>query len=249
MVFSKTDKINMTIRTKITWLTLFSIAMAFMETAVVIYLRKIYYPNGFQFPLVPIEPGIALTEFLREAATIIMLVGIGILSGKTRAQKFAFFIYGFAIWDIFYYVFLKMFLNWPESLFTWDILFLIPVPWVGPVLAPCLISLSMIAFTLAIVLSEEKGINSTIKSKEWILLIIGSSTIIFSFVLDYFKYVIEENTTSGIWTLSSQEHLFNELKNYTPTNYNWFIFWIGEALIIYAIIQYAKRINNSKNKI
>src|SRR5271167_2605871 len=105
----------MNLTKKTGWLTLFSIAMGFMETAVVIYLRKVYYPRGFQFPLVPIEPSIALTEFLREAATIIMLLGIGILTGKTRAQKFAFFIYCFAVWDIFYYVFLKIFLNWPES--------------------------------------------------------------------------------------------------------------------------------------
>jgi len=239
----------MTIRAKITWLTLFSIAMGFMETAVVIYLRKVYYPQGFQFPLVPVEPTIAIIEFLREAATIIMLVGIGVLSGKTRAQKFAFFIYCFAIWDIFYYVFLKMFLNWPESLFTWDILFLIPVPWVGPVLAPCLVSLSMIAFTLIIILAEEKRKTGIIKLKEWALLSLGSITIIFSFVIDYFKHVIEENTTPGIWTLSSQENLFNEIKNYIPAHYNWFIFWTGEALIIYTIVLYARRINNSKDKI
>lgn len=239
----------MTIRKKISWLTLFSIAMGFMETAVVIYLRKIYYPQGFQFPLAPIEPNIALTEFLREVATIIMLLGIGILSGKTRTQRFAFFIYCFAIWDIFYYVFLKIFLNWPESLFTWDILFLIPVPWVGPVLAPCLVSLSMIVFILVVVLAEEKGVNSPIKLKEWVLLILGSITIIFSFVLDYFKHIIKENTTSGIWTLSSHENLFNEIKNYIPTHYNWAIFWIGEVIIIYTIVVYTRRTKYLKNSI
>lgn len=89
----------------IVWLTLFSIAMGFMETAVVVYLRKIYYPGGFHFPLVPISSDIALIEFIREAATLIMLFGIGALTGKTVSQKFAFFIYCFAIWDIFYYVF------------------------------------------------------------------------------------------------------------------------------------------------
>ena len=239
----------MSVKNKIAWLTLFSIAMGFMETAVVIYLRKIYYPNVFQFPLVPIEPRIALTEFLREAATIIMLLVIGILTGKTRAQKFAFFIYCFAIWDIFYYVFLKLFLNWPESLFTWDILFLIPVPWVGPVLAPCIVSISMIVFMLFIVLSEERGINATIHFTEWILISAGSVIIISSFILDYFKHIINENTTSGMWTLSSQNNLFNEIKTYVPSHYNWFIFWIGEALIIYTIFQYARRINNLKNKI
>lgn len=239
----------MTIKTKITWLTLFSIAMGFMETAVVIYLRKMYYPQGFQFPLVPIEPDIALTEFLREAATIIMLLGVGVLSGKTKAQKFAFFIYCFAIWDIFYYIFLKAFLNWPESVFTWDILFLIPVPWVGPVLAPCLVSTSMIALMLVIVLHEEKGVNTAIKWQEWILLIIGSVTVIISFMLDYFNYVAKEKSVLNIWTLSSKEHLFNEIKNYTPANYNWWVFCLGQALIIYVIIIYFKRIRNLTNNL
>ena len=100
---------------KITWLTLFSIAMGFMETAVVIYLRKIYYPSGFQFPLIPVDTNVALVEFLREAATLIMLLAIGILTGKTASQKFAYFIFCFAIWDIAYYVFLKILLNWPAT--------------------------------------------------------------------------------------------------------------------------------------
>ncbi|MBK6833902.1 MAG: hypothetical protein IPG89_06345 [Bacteroidetes bacterium] len=66
-----------------------------------------------------------------------MLVGAGIIAGKTRLTRFAYFIIAFAIWDIFYYVFLYVLLQWPESLFTWDILFLVPVPWTGPVIAPC----------------------------------------------------------------------------------------------------------------
>ena len=89
----------------ILWLTIFGIAMGFLETAVVIYLRRIYYPDGFKFPLVEIENGILSVEILREVATIIMLFAIGFLAGKTKLQRFAFFIYSFAIWDIFYYVF------------------------------------------------------------------------------------------------------------------------------------------------
>src|SRR5215204_495359 len=132
---------------KLIWVTIFSIAMGFMETAIVVYLRKIYYPGGFQFPLVPMEADLVLVEILREAATIIMLVGIGILIGKNTSQKFAYFIYCFAIWDLCYYIFLKLLLDWPESLLTPDILFLIPVPWVGPVIGPCIISMTMIVLT------------------------------------------------------------------------------------------------------
>ena len=111
---------------KIIWIVLLSIAMAYLESAVVIYLREIYYPEGFAFPLTPIKTTIAITEFWREVATLVMLLGIGILTGKASAQRLAFFLLSFAIWDIFYYVFLYLTLGWPSSLLTWDLLFLIP---------------------------------------------------------------------------------------------------------------------------
>src|ERR1017187_146362 len=97
---------------KISGLTLFSIVMGFMEAAVVVYLRKIYYPTGFRFPLIPVSQDIALVEFLRESATIIMLLVIRFLAVKTTSKKFAFFIYCFAVWDLFYYLFLKLLLDW-----------------------------------------------------------------------------------------------------------------------------------------
>ena len=230
---------------KIIWLTLFSIAMGFMETAIVIYLRKIYYPNGFLFPLIPIDPDIGFVEFLREAATIIMLLGIGILTGKTVSQKFAFFIYCFAVWDLFYYVFLKLLINWPESFFTWDILFLIPVPWVGPVIAPCIIAVTMIIFTLFMVRFQEMGLNTKFKLKDWILLSSGSFIVILSFMWDYLRYISQGNSAKGIWTLSSKESMFNEIANYVPTDYNWWLFLLGEVIIIYGIGVFIRRIKKA----
>ena len=132
------------------WITFLAVSMAFVESAVVIYLRELYYPAGFDFPMVSMPGRIALTEILREIATLIMLLAMGFLAGKNARQRFAWFIYSFAVWDLFYYVFLKLVLNWPSSWFTWDILFLVPVVWTGPVLAPVLVSLTMIilAFTI-----------------------------------------------------------------------------------------------------
>src|SRR5258706_13054156 len=109
------------------WLALFSIAMGFLEAAVVVYLRKIYYPEGFRFPLAMMDPQLATIELLREASTVIMLAGVGILAGRSPQQRLALFFAAFSIWDLLYYVFLKLLLRWPESFFTWDILFLIPV--------------------------------------------------------------------------------------------------------------------------
>ena len=86
--------------------TIFAIAMGLLESAVVIYLRDILYPGGFEFPLNPIRPDLLWTEVFRELATLVMLLGVGILAGRTLAERFAWFLYAFAVWDIFYYVFL-----------------------------------------------------------------------------------------------------------------------------------------------
>lgn len=229
----------------IIWLTVFSIAMGFLETSVVVYLRKLYYPEGFNFPLVPVTRDIATTEFFREIATIIMLIGAGVMAGKNAIQRFVFFLFSFAIWDIFYYVFLKVLLNWPESLFTWDILFLVPVPWVGPVIAPCIISLSMIVLTLVVVYFQEKGKYVHITFMEWLLFIFGSITAIVSFMWDYLVYVTSYGADRGVWTLSSNKNMFDEVKNYVPQHFNWGLFWLGQGIICLAIFMIYKRVKKS----
>ena len=223
------------------WLTIFSIAMGYMESAVVIYLRKIYYPGGFQFPLAPIESGIALVEILREVATIIMLLGIGILSAKTTALRFAHFIYCFAIWDLFYYIFLWLFLGWPESFFTWDILFLIPVPWVGPVITPCIISLTMMLLALSIMHFHHSEFDIRLKVKEWVLLGIGSFIILVSFIWDYLKHIQECKSSEIADSFFVEQNMLNEMKDYIPVEFNWALFLAGQVLLLYGIITFINR--------
>ncbi|HDH53378.1 MAG TPA: hypothetical protein ENH24_02710, partial [Nitrospirae bacterium] len=141
---------------KITWVTVFGIAMAFVESAVVVYLRAIFYPEGFAFPLNRLADYRILVEVLREIATIFMLLSVACLAGKKFWERFAYFMLSFGIWDIFYYVWLKLLLNWPSSIFDWDILFLIPLPWIGPVIAPVSIALMMIVFSILIAHSFHK---------------------------------------------------------------------------------------------
>jgi len=220
----------------LTWLTVFAIAMGYLETSVVVYLRKLYYPGGFDFPLVPVTPDVAIAEFWREAATIVMLIGAGVLSGRNGLQRFVFFLYCFAVWDIFYYVFLKVLLDWPASLFTWDILFLIPVPWVGPVLAPCLISASMILLTGLVVYFQERGIALRFRFIHWLLLILGSIVAIISFMWDYIMYISAYGADKAVWTLSSRNDMFDEVKHYVPSHFNWGLFSLGQSIILLAIL-------------
>jgi len=72
------------------------------------------------------------------------------LFGRTLQQRFAYFLTIFAVWDIFYYVWLKVLLDWPGSIMDWDVLFLIPVVWASPILAPILISLTLLVFAVII---------------------------------------------------------------------------------------------------
>ena len=132
------------------WLVFFAIGMGFVEAAVVVYLRHIFCPEGFVFPLRLVADmsdaasGILLTEVCREVATLVMLISVAVLTGRSRPQRWGCFMIAFGIWDIFYYVFLKIAIDWPATIFDWDVLFLIPWPWIGPVLAPVIISVVMI---------------------------------------------------------------------------------------------------------
>ncbi|MBI4930732.1 MAG: hypothetical protein HY841_08220 [Bacteroidetes bacterium] len=204
--------------------------MGYLETSVVVYLRAIYYPNGFNFPMANMSSAIAITELGREAATIIMLAGIGIVAGKNSTQRFAWFLYCFAIWDIFYYVFLKLLLNWPESLFTWDILFLIPLPWVSPVICPCIVSLSMIFLAISLIYFNNKSSSIRINSKEWVLFICGSFVVIVSFIIDCFTFM-----------KSYEGPMLKAVSLYVPVRFDWWIFWLGEIFILTAIAQFYVR--------
>ncbi len=140
--------------------------------------------------------------------------------------------------------FLKALLSWPESLFTWDILFLIPVPWVGPVLAPCIVSLTMIVLTLYIIHFSERGRKTQINGKEWLHFISGSVVIIVSFIWDYIVYVTGTENLKQMWTLSSSQNLFSEIASYVPTHYNWSLFWFGEMFIVFGIILFVRRVKH-----
>jgi hypothetical protein len=139
------------------WLFAWGAAFGYLEAAVVVYLRAIYYPEGFAFPLTLMEGRILWTEIGREAATLLVLAATAVLSFPRLQNRMAAFVLLFGVWDIFYYVFLKLLLGWPQSLLTPDILFLIPAPWVGPVYAPLLVSAAFIAAGTAVLVRNAKG--------------------------------------------------------------------------------------------
>jgi hypothetical protein len=130
----------------------FAVAMAYVESAVVVYLQRALEITPDQlFPLrrPDVVGSLAAIEVGRELATLVMLTAVGCLAGRRWQDRLAWTAVAFGIWDIFYYVWLWVFIGWPHALDSWDILFLIPVPWAGPVWAPMAVSAALVAFGLA----------------------------------------------------------------------------------------------------
>jgi hypothetical protein len=146
------------------WVVIFAVAFAWVEGSVVVYLREIYFDGSFCFPVVTewedgklVVDRLMRLEFIREIATLFMLAAMGCAAGKNAFQKFCLFMIAFGIWDIFFYIWLWVMVGWPESLMTWDLLFLIPLPWVGPVITPVLVAAAMAVAGSLIIYYDEKG--------------------------------------------------------------------------------------------
>ena len=191
-------------------LLLFGTAFGYLEAAVVSYLRILHeparlriYPNRAAselFPLLSLKQVEAAgeeqrktlyVEIGREAATMVMLAAIALAVARNARQWTAAFAIAFGVWDIVFYAGLKLLLGWPASLFTWDILFLIPAVWVGPVAAPVLVSVAMITAGIWCLSREAAGRPLRIRAWNVLGVVLGALVIILSFTLDY------RNITSG----------------------------------------------------
>lgn len=171
------------------WLWLLGLAVGWFEAAVVVYLRELYYPEGFRFPVLLIPPKLALVEVVREAASLLLLAAGARLAGRRFLERFAAFMLLFGIWDLVYYLVLKLLLGWPAAVSDWDILFLIPVPWVGPVWAPCLVSVALAGAGSYLYWTAERP--RAIAASDWALAILGGLLVIGSFVAEW-RVVSEE---------------------------------------------------------
>ncbi len=183
------------------WLLIWGIVFGYIEAAVVVYLREIYYPEGFAFPLVMIEDHIVFTEVFREAATLLLIWATASLVYNRLQSRFAAFFLLFGLWDIFYYIFLKLLLHWPESINTWDILFLIPAPWVGPVWAPILVSLGFIYAGTTLLFHNKKNHFFHFNRRFILLELISALLIIISFIIPGSSVLEQNDSINFPWML------------------------------------------------
>ena len=165
---------------------LFAIGMANVESAAVLYLRTL---SGGVDPVGPRStpfdplPSFLWVEIGREAATMVMLLAVGWLAGRGFAGRFGGFVAAFGMWDIFYYVFLWLFAGWPASPLAPDILFLIPLPWWGPVISPMLIATLMVVGGCALIAREEGDGVPRPTPTTWALLVAGTLVCLLAFML------------------------------------------------------------------
>ncbi len=164
----------------------YALAMAFVEAAVVVYLRALGHAGPSLASTLPILPRpILLIEVAREAATIVMLITLALLAGRSGWERWLLFWFTFAVWDIAYYGWLWVLVRWPPSLFTWDVLFLIPVPWMGPVLAPLIASSGLVIASLWLLGRIERGVKPGLSRWTAVGVVLGLLVSLSAFVVDY----------------------------------------------------------------
>ena len=197
------------------WMALFAVSMAYFESAVVVYLRRLYNINDLMISKPPLDPQIGAIEVGREAASLVMLLAVGWVAGKKFQSRLGFTLFAFGIWDIFYYIWLKVFIGWPGSVLDPDILFYIPLPWWGPVLAPALISILMIVAGIYTFSNGEKGMHMHANPFDWVILATGIIFMLYAFMADALKALPADTLT---------------LHTLRPTQFNWLVFLIGLGL-------------------
>lgn len=194
---------------------LFAIAMGLLEAICVVYIRKIIFPPDGIITNTPISDFNFTLEAIRESMTIIMLTTTSILAAFNWRTRLAMFFLAFGLWDIFYYVGLKIFLAWPASIMDWDTLFLIPVAWYSPVLIPVLISIYFIIGSIFIILHEGNGTKLKFSFSAVLLQFLGFTVWFYSFIKD--SAMISEN-------------------GYTNIEYSWALFFLGLMFGISSLI-------------
>ena len=203
---------------------IYAAAMAWVESAVVFYLRSMidrlepHQPNPFP----SFNGSFGWVELVREFATLVMLAAIGALAGRTWRARAGYAALAFGVWDIAYYVFLKMMCGWPHSLLDWDVLFLLPLPWWGPVLAPVLIAMLMIFWGTSATQFERGATVALSNGRAWILCFAGATLALYVFMAD---------------TLAAAPRGLEAICNVLPEKFNWPLFGLALALMAAPVLQ------------
>jgi hypothetical protein len=96
---------NRPARARTRWLlvVVFAIGMAWVEAASVYYLRvMVDRLDPYQANPLPIGGELEQVELVREVATLVMLLTIGTLAGRTARTRLGYTAIAFGVWDVSY---------------------------------------------------------------------------------------------------------------------------------------------------
>ena len=199
--------------------TVFAIAMAWLEAATVFYIRTLVDRlDPYQAHPLPIDGALGNVELWREAATLVMIAALGALAGRTWRRRAGYAALAFGAWDLFYYVFLRLICGWPKSLFDWDILFLLPLPWWGPVLAPVSIAMVMVVWGTLATQSDRELRRAR---WPWAFGWTGIALALAVFMIDAWRALP-----------GGREAVLEVL----PTRFNWPVFWVAVSLMALPVL-------------
>lgn len=210
---------------------LFATAMAWMESATVLYLRTLVGRiDPYRADPLPVSAGLGQTELIREAATLLMLLSVGLLAGRTWRSRLAYALVAFGVWDILYYVFLASIAGWPKSILDWDVLFLIPLPWWGPVIAPTAIAAMMIFGGTLVSQFDQADRPVWPARRAWVLNLSGGLLALYVFMTD------------AIGALSGGAEA---LRSTLPTQFNWLLFGMALVLMVAPVVDVSRQVRRS----
>jgi len=213
----------------LTWVVVlvFALGMAWVEAACVFYIRTLVDRiEPYQALPLPDSAVLGSAELVRELATLVMLGTTGWLAGTTWRSRLAFATIAFGFWDIFYYVFLRVMAPWPQSILDWDILFLLPLPWWGPVLAPVSIALLMIAGGTLVVSRDAPDRPCWPSRLTLSICFIGIGLALYVFMADSIRVAGQ-----GI----------DALRSLLPVSFNWPLFLVAWLLMATPVVELAAR--------
>ncbi len=201
-------------RTRWAIVVIFAIAMAWVESASVFYIRALVERiEPYQANPLPLNDALSYVELWREASTLVVIAALGLLAGCTWRRQLGYAAIAFGVWDIFYYVFLRIMTGWPRALVDWDILFLLPLPWWGPVIAPVSIALLMIAWGT---LETQSTDDAPVARWVWALGGAGIALALGVFMID-----------ASLALPGGRDAVMRVL----PATFNWPLFWVALLLM------------------
>ena len=203
---------------------MYAIAMAYVEGAVVTYLREIYGIEDLVRDLPNRSDRLTAIEVGREVMTMVMLLSVGWIAGRKLQDKLGHFIFAFGLWDIAYYGWLSAFNGWPRSPLDWDILFLIPVPWWGPVLAPALVAAMMCVGGAAAVVGADRGVRWRLSWSNAAIAAVGLAVVLYTFTAD---------------ALGALPDGADAVAHVRPSDFQWPLFTVGFVVLSWAGLRVA----------